>query len=105
KTTKQATIRDSVTSGVRRVGLASRSGITEVARSGLLGRLRGGLERGPARGFLAASGVPLSGLPLGFDDGLPLGPGFAPGTATRTAWLIPSLDNQTRVDGSPPPPG
>ena len=41
KPTKQATTMPIVTTGVRRVGLASRSGITRRGRSGLLGRLRG----------------------------------------------------------------
>src|SRR6476661_7085663 len=42
-TTKQATTRARVTTGVCRVGLASRRGITGPLRSGLLGGLRAGL--------------------------------------------------------------
>ena len=44
KTTKQATTSARVTTGVCRVGLASRRGITGPLRSGLLGRLRAGLR-------------------------------------------------------------
>src|SRR4029079_3316297 len=71
-TTQQAMIRDSVTYGVRRVGLASRRGI--------MGR--------PDQGFLGF-GVAFAGFAdwLGAADWLGLADGAASGTATRIAWL------------------
>jgi hypothetical protein len=72
-----------VTRGVRLVGLASRSGITEVAR----------------QGFLVGFGVAFTGPALGLGGGLALGFGATSGTATRVAWLMPSRDSQKRVAG------
>ena len=91
KTTKQATTSASVTTGVRRVGLASRSGITGPLRSGLLGGLRAGLALAAPAGR------------AGRRPGWPSSSG--PATATRIAWLTPSWDSQTRVAGWPSAPG
>ena len=73
----------SVTTGVRRVGLASRRGIIGRPGSGLLGRLRGRLGRA-GRAWRCAGARRRS----------------ASGTATRMAWWTPSRDIQTSVDGS-----
>src|SRR3954470_12654182 len=81
-TTKQAMISDSVTYGVRRVGLASRRGIMDRPGQGFLG------FRGRLTGFADWPGAA---------DWLGLADGAASGTATRIAWLTPSRPIQTSV--------
>ena len=92
-TTKQAMTSASVTTGVRRVGLASRSGITGPLRSGLLGRLRGLAFAGLALGWPGSDAGLARARPMR-RRGVRHGDRGSPG-------MTPSLDIQTRVAGWP----
>ena len=77
--------RPSVTTGVRRVGLASRSGI---------------MRRRSGQGFLVGFGVASADAGRRPATGWGSTAGPTSGTATRMAWWTPSRDIQTSVEGS-----
>src|SRR4029077_14698722 len=98
-----------VTTGVRRVGFASRSGITARRPYGFLVGFGVGLGLAEAFGLAEGEAGGLGGGAAGAAEGeadvVAVGLPASPGAASSDAWWSPSAEIHSTVPGTPSAPG